>query len=120
VLSCCNDPMQGGAWLCGDTSGCPGGGCDLLAAGPHSVVAGGSWRAIFPRVPFLCFHETKPKAETSGKREGLPLLNVSSGLAHHRREVLVASMGLQVLVEMPVCFSFKKKRVYDQERLWDS
>lgn len=38
--------------VAGDMLGCPGDGCDLLAAGSRSVVAGGSWRAVFPGLLF--------------------------------------------------------------------
>lgn len=66
-----------------------------------------------------CSPETEPNTKTPGKIAEFLLLNVSSGLGHHGREVLVASTGLQVPMEMTVCFSFKKKRVYDHRRLWD-
>lgn len=65
------------------------------------------------------FPETEPNTKTPGKTAQFLLLNVSSGLGHHWREVLMASAGLQVLMEMTVCFSFQKKRVYDHGRLWD-
>lgn len=69
ALSCCNDPMQGAAWLCGDMSGCPGGGCDHLVAGSHSVVAGGSWWAMFPGLLYLLMKQSPMPKLLDGEKD---------------------------------------------------
>lgn len=74
---------------------------------------------MLPGLLFSVPMKQSPMPKLLEREKDSPLLNVSSRLGHHRREALVASMGRQVLMEMPVCFSFKKKKVYDQERLWD-